>query len=83
MVTVTGLGLDTEIAFYTDGHYTTRIDDQLDETTAQFFTTSVGDVWQGGTDFEMYCSDGLPVHYDTNVEAWWVAFGYSFYKVTP
>jgi hypothetical protein len=31
----------------------------------------------------MYCPDGLPVHYDTNVEAANLQFGYSFYKITP
>ena len=83
LITITGLGLDNEISFYTDGHYTTRTDDQQDESTAQFFATRVGDPWLGGTDYEMYCSDGLPVHYDTKVEAAWIYFGYSFYKITP
>ena len=81
ILTVTGLGLDTEISFYTNGHLATRVDDQQDETTAEFLVTRVTDI--DGTDFEMYCPDGLPIHYDTNVEGAHLNFGYQFHKISP
>ena len=64
LFTITGSGFTAETSLLTDGFEAQLIEHSDD--TAVFLSTGVKD--QSEPDIEVFCADGLPTNYDTQVE---------------
>lgn len=65
-ITLTGTGFDADAILLADGFATTLLSVEEDGTQIKFLVTKVND--QEKPFFQVFCGDGLPVGYDSNVE---------------
>ena len=64
--TITGSGFNSETTFFTDGFKAEILDFEDDGSSIRFLATRVFDEYSPS--LELYCSDGLPVNYNTVIE---------------
>ena len=80
-ITLTGEGFDSEATLLVDGFEATLLSVEEDGTQIKFLVTRVND--QETPSFQVFCGDGLPVGYDTNVEQSRQWLGHQFHGISP